>query len=461
MSEEKKEECGIVAIISKTGKDVAPLMYNALLALQHRGQDAAGFTVLGPDGLESRKGIGFVSEIFKPGDMEVKGSMAVGHTRYPTIGKCQMCDVQPTVIGNVALTHNGHIANYDVLKKDLEAKGKTLQSTVDSEPIAMLLEEKLDEGIEAAVGHVMEKLDGGFSDAAIVDGRMIVFRDPHSIRPLIWGENEDYIAFASESVALDINGIGYKGEVGAGELIVIDNKGKMERKVILQKDVHHCMFEYVYFSRPDSIINGKLVHEVRGELGRQLAKEHPVEADVIIPVPDTSRTAARTFALELDLPYEEGLIKNRYVARTFIMPNQEKRKQAVKVKLNPIKTVIKGKRIVLVDDSIVRGTTLREIVRMVKDAGAKEVHVRITSPPIRAPCFYGVEMSTYEELIANKKSIEEIAKYLGVESLGYLSIDGLKRAIDLPVCTGCLDEGYPTEYAKKLAAERKSISSCG
>jgi amidophosphoribosyltransferase len=461
MSEEKKEECGIVAIISKTGKDVAPLMYNALLALQHRGQDAAGFTVLSSNGLESRKGIGFVSEIFKPEDMEVKGNMAVGHTRYPTIGKCQMCDVQPSVIGSVALTHNGHIANYDELKGELGERGKSLESTVDSEPITMLLEERLGEGIEAAVKHLMEKLDGGYSDAAIINEQMVVFRDPHALRPLIWGENEDFVCFASESVALDTNGLGYRGEVAGGELIILDKEGKMERKSIIQKNAHHCMFEYVYFSRPDSIINGKLVHEVRGELGRELAREHPVEADVVIPVPDTSRTAARTFALELNLPYEEGLIKNRYVARTFIMPNQEKRKQAVRVKLNPIKTVIKGKRVVLVDDSIVRGTTLREIVRMVRNAGAKEVHVRITSPPIRAPCFYGVDMSTYEELIANKKSIEEIGEYLGVASLGYLSIEGLKKAIDLPVCTGCLDEGYPTEYAKKLAAEKKSVSSCG
>jgi len=481
MGKEKKEECGIVAIISKDGKDVAPLMYNALLALQHRGQDAAGFTVyspieasasmdhrtsrrsIGPEFgvLESRKGIGLVSEIFKPEDMHVKGSMAIGHTRYPTIGECQMCDVQPTVIKNIALAHNGHIANYNVLKKEAEESGKSLESTVDSEPIAMLLEEKLGEGIEHAVASLMNKLDGGYSDVAIVGEQMAVFRDPHAIRPLIWGENEDYICFASESVALDINGIGYVGEVGAGELILLDKGGNMKRKSILPKKVHHCMFEYVYFSRPDSIINGKLVHEVRGELGTELAREHPVEADVVIPVPDTSRTAARTFALELGLPYEEGLIKNRYVARTFIMPNQEKRRNAVRVKLNPIKTVIEGKRVVLVDDSIVRGTTLREIVRMVRGAGAKEVHIRITSPPIRAPCFYGVDMSTYEELIANRKSIDEIARYLGVESLGYLSIEGLKKAIGLPVCTGCLNEEYPTEYAKKLASERRSLAACG
>jgi amidophosphoribosyltransferase len=461
MSEEKKEECGIIAIISKTGKPVAPLMYNALLALQHRGQDAAGFTVLGTDGLESRKGIGLVSDIFKTQDLTIPGTLGIGHTRYPTIGKCQMCDVQPSVIGNVALSHNGHLANYDELKKELEEGSKKIESTVDSEPITMLLEEKLNEGIEAAVRHVMEKLDGAYSDCAIVNGNLIVFRDPHAIRPLIWGENDDYICFASESVALDINGLEYKGEVDGGELVIVEQGGSMSRKSLLPKETRHCMFEYVYFSRPDSQINGKLVHGVREKLGEQLAKEHPADADVVVPVPDTSRTAARTFAKAAGIEYEEGLIKNRYVARTFIMPNQEMRKQAVRVKLNPIKTVIEGKRVVLVDDSIVRGTTLREIVRMVRNAGAKEIHVRITSPPIKAPCFYGVDMSTYEELIANNKSIDEIKGYIGADSLGYLSIDGLKKAIDLPVCTGCLNEEYITDYAKKLAGERKSVSSCG
>jgi amidophosphoribosyltransferase len=461
MSDEKGEECGIVAIISKSGKSVAPLLYNALLALQHRGQDAAGFTVLGPKGLESRKGIGLVNEIFKPEDMEIVGTMGLGHTRYPTIGKCRMCDVQPSVIKDVALTHNGHIANYDVIKKEFEERGLSLESTVDSEPITMLLEEKKDEGIVAAVRYLMEKLDGAYSDAAIIDGKLIVFRDPHSIRPLIWGENEDFLCFASESVALDINGIEYKGEVKGGELVIVDKTGNRKLETLNPKQIHHCMFEYVYFSRPDSQINGKLVHESRSALGKQLAKEHPVEADVIVPVPDTSRTAALAFANALAIPYEEGLIKNRYIARTFIMPNQEKRKQAVRVKLNPIKSVIEGKRVVLVDDSIVRGTTLREIVRMVRNAGAKEVHLRITCPPIRAPCFYGVDMSTYEELIANNKTIDEIGDYLGAQSLGYLSIDGLKKSLDLPICTGCLNGEYSTEYAKKLASERKSGSSCG
>lgn len=461
MSEEKKEECGIVAIVSKNGLPVAPLLYDALLSLQHRGQDAAGFTVLNGSGLITRKGIGLVSEIYKPEDMTIPGSIGIGHTRYPTIGKCRMCDVQPSVIGNVALSHNGHIANYDVLKNELEGKGKGLESTVDSEPITILLEEKLGEGIETAVLNVMEKLDGAYSDCAIVDGKLIVFRDPHAIRPLIWGENEDYICFASESVALDINGLEYRGEVNGGELVIVEQDGSMIRKSLLPKETRHCMFEYVYFSRPDSQINGLLVHDVRERLGVELAKEHPADADVVIPVPDTSRTAASTFAKQSGLEYQEGLIKNRYVARTFIMPNQEKRKEAVRIKLNPIRTVIDGKRVVLVDDSIVRGTTLKEIVRMVRNAGAKEIHVRITSPPIKAPCFYGVDMSTYEELIANNKSIEEIKEHIGADSLGYLSIEGLKRAINLPVCTGCLNEEYITEYAKKLARERKSVSSCG
>lgn len=460
MSRGKKEECGIVAIISKNGRPVAPLLYNALLALQHRGQDAAGFTVLGPEGLVSRKGLGLVADIFRVQDLAIPGSMGIGHTRYPTTGKCELCDIQPSVIGNIALSHNGHIANYGVLKSEFEDKKKRLGSTVDSEPIAMLLEEKLGQGISAAVRHVMEKLDGAYSDCAIVDEKLIVFRDPHSIRPLVWGENDDFLCFASESVALDINRLEYRGEVGGGELVIVSNKGKMEREILLEKETRFCMFEYVYFSRPDSMINGKLVHVVREELGRQLAQEHPADADIVVPVPDTSRTAARVFAKETGIEYEEGLIKNRYVARTFIMPSQEKRVQAVRIKLNPIKAVLNGKRVVLIDDSIVRGTTLKEIVRMVRSAGAKEVHVRITSPRIVAPCFYGVDMPTYEELIAHNKEISQIKEHIGADSLGYLSIDGLKKAIGLPICTGCLDGNYATKYARKLAEERKPSSGC-
>ena len=468
---EKREECGIVGIYSKKGLDVAPFLYKALFALQHRGQDAAGFAVLDGKTIEARRGIGLVERIFDKDDLEVKGKIGIGHTRYPTIGECRMCDVQPTVHKNIATAHNGHIANYDVLRKELEQKGYVFDSTVDSEPLAYILAEhmKLRKGnnpeknksdqiqyekIETAVRDIIKKAEGAYSDVAIVEDKLIIFRDPFAIRPLAWGENEDFICFASETVALDINNIPYKGEIRGGELVVIQN-GKMNRKTLVEKQPKHCMFEYVYFSRPDSLVNAKSVYSVRTRLGQMLAKEAPANADVVVAVPDTSRTAAAAYAKALNMSFEEGLIKNRYVGRTFIMPSQEKRAEAVRLKLNPIKEVIEGRRIVLFDDSIVRGTTLKQIVKLVREAGAKEIHVRITCPPVKAPCFYGVDMSTYSELIAHKKSVDEIRKYIGADSLSYISLDGLKKAIDLPICTGCLSEEYHTDYVRKLAQKTK------
>jgi len=450
--DEKLEECGIVAIYSKKGANVAPLLYRALIALQHRGQDASGFAVLSGKKIEVRRGVGLVEQTFKPEDLALDGSLGIGHTRYPTIGECRLCDVQPSLIEDIATAHNGHIANYPVLKKELEKDGYRFSSSVDSEPIGFLLHRGKE--IERGVRDAMERLEGAYSDAAIMDGKIVVFRDPHAIRPLVWGENEDLICFASETVALDINGVPYKGNVIGGEMIVVDG-GKMTRKQIKPEERKHCMFEYVYFSRPDTIINDREVYEVRKRLGEELAAEAPVSADVVVAVPDTSRTAAASYAAKLGIECQEGLIKNRYIGRTFIMPNQEKRVDAVKLKLNPVRSIMKGKSVVLVDDSIVRGTTLKEIVTLVRAAGASEVHVRITCPPVKSPCFYGVDMSTYGELIANKKTIKQIGEFLGADSLAYLSTEGLFKAIDLPLCTGCLTGEYHSEFVRGLAKKAK------
>jgi amidophosphoribosyltransferase len=470
---EKREECGVAAIYSKKGENIASYLYRSLVALQHRGQDAAGFVIQSKDNLVPRRGLGLVTDIFSPSDLEIEGSLGIGHTRYPTTGRCLIQDVQPSVINKISVAHNGHIANYDDVRAMLEKQGYSFTGTVDSEPIAFLLDSQISKGksIEDAVKHVIETLDGSYSDVAIVNGKLVVFRDPHAIRPLVWGENERFVAFASESSALDVNGIPCKGVVSGGELVILDNANNEDnkksgiesiRKLLVQKEARHCMFEYVYFSRPDSIINGKEVFEVRKRLGIELAKEHPAHADIVIPVPDTSRTAAEAYARALNLPVEEGLIKNRYIGRTFIMPSQEKRSGNVRLKLNPVRGLISGKRVVLIDDSIVRGTTLKEIIALVRDAGAKEVHVRITCPPIKGPCFYGVDMKTYDELVAHNKTVEEVGKFLGVNSLGYLSLEGLKRAIDLPICTGCLNMEYITPYARKLAEDRKPHESkCG
>jgi amidophosphoribosyltransferase len=453
-SEEKHEECGIVGIYSKKGEDVAPYLYRALVALQHRGQDAAGLAVYDGGKLEARRGIGLVDYIFRPEDLQVKGRIGIGHTRYPTHGECRMCDVQPMVYKEYAASHNGHLANYPLLNKKLRESGYQFTSSVDSEVVVFIFDQEKD--VEKAVKRMMGELEGAFSITAIADGKLVVFRDRFAIRPLVWGENDDFICFASETVALDVNGIPYKGDVRGGELITIDTGGKVARKKIASENPKNCMFEYVYFSRPDSLINRKSVYDVRTRLGDALAEEAPVKADVVVPVPDTSRTAAASFAKRLGIPCEEGLIKNRYIGRTFIMPDQERRVDAVRLKLNPVREIVKGRSVVLIDDSIVRGTTLKEIVALVRSAGAKEIHLRITCPPVRSPCFYGVDMSTYNELIANRKSIEEIGKFLKADSLAYISMEGLRKAIGLPLCTGCLNEDYHTDFVIKLAAETKA-----
>ncbi len=449
--DEKREECGIVGIYSKTGQDVAPLLHRALIALQHRGQDAAGFAVWNGKKIEECRGIGLVDSVVKEEDLRIPGSIGIGHTRYPTHGECHGCDVQPFVYKNYAAAHNGHIANYKELKKEFQGYGYNFTSSVDSEVMVYYLDRYAD--TKKAVEKMMDSLEGAYSVTGLANGELIVFRDKFAIRPLVWGENEDFVCFTSESAALDVNKIPFKGSVNGGELIVVRGKqAKIEKFQIKREKMKHCMFEYVYFSRPDSLLDhGLPVHVVREKLGIRLAKSAPVKADVVVPVPDTSRTAATAYARELGIPCEEGLIKNRYIGRTFIMPDQNKRSEAVRLKLNPVTSVVKGKRVVLIDDSIVRGTTLREIVTIVREAGAKEVHLRITSPPIKAPCFYGVDMSTYNELIANKKTVEEICKYLNADSLEYLSIEDLRGAIGFPICTGCLNEDYHTDYVKRAA----------
>ena len=448
-----REECGVVGIYSKTGKDVAPLLYKALIALQHRGQDAAGFAVFDGEKLIDKKGLGLVEQVYSKQDLLVKGSTGIGHTRYPTIGECQLRDVQPSVYKRTAVAHNGHLANYNDLKKKIEAWGYEFKSTVDSEPMAYYIDKF---GIEEGVKNIMKDFEGAYSDAVIHQGELYIFRDPHGIRPLVWGENDDFIMFASESVALDISNIPLKGEVEHGSFIRVKN---LEKKSLNKQERKNCMFEFIYFARPDSTINGKSVHEVRIALGEMLAIEAPAVCDIVVPVPDTSRTAATGYARKLGVPYDEGLIKNRYIGRTFIMPSQDKRREAVKLKLNPIRSVVGGKRVVLIDDSIVRGTTMKELVALVRWGGAKEVHVRIPSPPIISPCFYGVDMPTYEELIASDKTVEQIRKFIGADSLAYLSKEGLKKAIGLSICEGCIASKYNSQYVQKLA-EKKVWQQC-
>lgn len=446
---EVRENCGVVGLVSLSGGSVSEALYRALLALQHRGQDAAGMVIHHNSVLYQKKGLGFVRDIFTREDRSVPGSVGIGHTRYPTTGRCFIEDVQPVTEGNVAFCHNGHVANYDELRDEIEKQGIKFRTKVDSEIILHLY--NIAKGsVKERIKTVMERLDGSYSVAGIVDGKLIIFRDPHGIRPLVYGKNDDFLVFASETVALDMLDVPYEGDVLPGEMVMVG--GNITREQLFEPKPTHCMFEYVYFSRPDSSMNGVSVYEVRKQLGKLLAREHPTNADVVIPVPDTGRTAASAYSQECGIPLDEGLIKNRYIARTFIMPRkQEERSEAVRLKVNPLKKVIKDKRVVVIDDSIVRGTTTKELVGILRKGGAKEVHLRITCPQIKHPCFYGIDMPTYAELIAARKTVDEVREFVGADTLGHLSVESLKKAIGLPLCTACLTGEYPTKKAKQLA----------
>ena len=464
-----REYCGAFGIYSFTGKDVAHDIYMALMNLQHRGQDSAGASTSNGKKICTVRGLGFVPEVLTAGAIEsLSGHLGIGHTRYPTIGAGGAEDAQPftaEVNGKkFALAHNGNISNYGRARKAMESGGVKFCSTCDAELIlAAYVDQynKTPDFFQAAEG-LMKTLDGSYSVVFITDsGELVAFRDPHSIRPLCWGRDEEKIVFASESVALDIIKCPLSGDVAPGEVVVVSKEG-VKRKVVLGSTPRHCMFEYVYFSRPDSKIDGKWVYEVRHSLGRALAKAAPVKADVVVAVPDTARSAVEGYSQESGIPVAEGLIKNRYIGRTFIMPSQKKREDAVRLKLNAVKHVVEGKRVVLIDDSIVRGTTMGPIVKLVRDAGAKEIHLRITCPPIMAPCFYGVDIPTYKELIATRKSVEEIRKAVGADSLVYQTMDGLVQAIGMKkeeLCTGCLDEAYPTEIGIDIAKKMKAAGN--
>ncbi|MEM4137549.1 MAG: amidophosphoribosyltransferase [Candidatus Anstonellaceae archaeon] len=455
-----KEECGVVGAYSFKKKDVSNLIYNSLIALQHRGQDSAGIATFDGKKINIVKNIGLVGEAIKNSDLlELSGYCGIGHVRYPTIGAGGVQDAQPFLanskIGKIALAHNGNIANYGLCRDILENKNVNFCSSCDAELILnnLIVQLNSTKDIFSAILNLFKELDGAYSVCAIVsDGSLIVFRDPNAIRPLCWGSDGQTIMFSSESVALDINSIPLKGDIRGGEVIVIKNN-KIQRKILTNKTPKHCVFEYIYFSRPDSIQESKLIYTVRYNLGKKLAQREKIKADIVIPVPDTSRPAAQGYSEELKLPVVEGLIKNRYIGRTFIMP-KNKRVNAVKLKLNPIKQIIKNKEVVLIDDSIVRGTTARQIVSLVREAGAKKVHFRVACPPIIGPCFYGVDLPNFDDLIAHKKTIEQIRKEIGADSLIYLDIEDLISSLGIPkekLCLGCLTAVYPTPYAQKLA----------
>jgi amidophosphoribosyltransferase len=464
--EGKREYCGAFGIYSFTGENVAYSIYKGLINLQHRGQDSAGAATFDGKKIILRRGLGAVPDVLDENAISaLNGHVGIGHVRYPTIGAGGPEDAQPFVINypkrGLALAHNGNIANYGKVRAELEEGGRNLTSTCDSDLILNVFAEEYikSKDVFASARGVMERLDGSFSVVMVTgEGELVAFRDQRAIRPLCFGMDKERIIFASESVALDINKCPLSGNVAPGEVFVVSGRG-VERKIVMEKTSRrHCMFEYVYFSRPDAVLDGRLAYDVRMELGKRLAHTAPVKADVVVPVPDTSRPAAEGYARESGIQLAEGLIKNRYIGRTFIMPSQKKREDAVLLKLNAVRSILEGKKVLLIDDSIVRGTTSGPIVKLVRDAGAKEVHLRITCPPIVAPCFYGVDLPTYKELIAARMSVKEIEKFVGADSLAYLSIEDLIAAIGKDkkdLCLGCITGDYPTPFGNDLAKKIK------
>jgi amidophosphoribosyltransferase len=447
-----KDECGVVGVYSFDKEDVAPLIFYSMYSLQHRGQESCGITIVN-DKFDTKKGMGLVTDVF---DFEMlkalKGSYGVGHVRYSTCGESMLENAAPFVVshsmGNLAIGHNGNIANSMELKKSLEEQGEVFVSTTDTEVIAHLIVRGLVKtgDIISSIQEAMKKLEGSYALTIATNDSIIGVRDPFGIKPLSIGKINNTYMIASESVAFDSVGAELVRDVEPGEIIMINEEGVGSYLGMKKGKTAHCMFEYVYFSRPDSQLDGKLVYSVRERIGGIMAEEDDVDVDFVMAVPDSAIPFALGYAKKRRLPYREGLIKNRYVGRTFIIPKQKARELAVRVKLNPLISNVKGKRVVLFDDSIVRGTTSARIIKILRDAGAKEVHMRIGSPPIISPCYLGIDMPTKEELIASCKDTEEVRKKIGADSLKYLSIEGLLKAIDKTenqLCLGCLTENYP------------------
>lgn len=449
------EECGVFAIWGH--EKAAEMTYYGLHALQHRGQEGAGIVTSDGKELHFHKGNGLITEVFQEGQINrLKGDSAIGHVRYATQGGGGYENVQPLVFrsqkNSMALAHNGNLVNAFALKNQLEAQGSILQTTSDTEVIAHLIKRSGNLDMEEAIKQSLGMVKGAYAFTILTEDQLFVALDPRGLRPLSIGKLGDAYVVASETCAFDLIGATYIREVSPGELITIDAEGLRTTTFSSPMKRTLCSMEYVYFSRPDSNIDGLNVHASRKKMGKQLAKEAFVEADVVTGVPDSSISAAIGFSETSGIPYELGLIKNRYVGRTFIQPSQELREQGVKMKLSPVRGIVEGKRVIMVDDSIVRGTTSRRIVTLLKEAGATEVHVRIASPPIQNPCFYGIDTSTTGELIAANYSIDEICQQIGADSLSFLSVDGLEKSIiteadsmEHGICNACFTGNYPTE----------------
>jgi len=458
------DHCGVCGVFGHA--EAAKLTYLGLYALQHRGQESAGIVSTDGADLHLHKGMGLVEEIFKPEVLlKLAGDAAIGHTRYSTAGDTSVSNAQPIVIdcnkGKLALGHNGNLTNAGEWRRKLEHRGSIFQTTSDTEVIVHLIARSAARHLSGAIADALNLVEGAYSLLLLTRDELFAIRDPRGFRPLSLGRLAGTWLVASETCAFDLLGAEYVREIEPGEMLRISRSGLESIQFAPPKPHQYCIFEQVYFARPDSLVFGRPVNQSRERLGRQLAQEHPATADVVVPVPDSGVPAAIGYALESGIPFRMGLIRNHYIGRTFIEPEQAIRDFGVKMKLNPVRGLLEGKRVVLVDDSIVRGTTSRKILRMVREAGATEVHVRISCPPTVSPCYYGIDTPTREELIAAVKPVEEIRQFIGADSLGYLSLDSLRRAVsdaEGKFCTSCYTGVYPTELVQLEVAHREGES---
>lgn len=458
-SDKMKEECGVVGLYIDDPDRISYMACYGLIALQHRGQESAGIAVKNEHGVKYYKDMGLVQEVFDDEKLnQLKGTMAIGHVRYSTTGDSLVTNAQPLVVrhkgGAIALAHNGNLVNADVIREDLEDGGAIFQTSIDSEVIAALIAKNYKEGLELSLVRSLKKLKGSFALVILCDDKLIGVRDAYGLRPLALGRLDGGYILASETCALDVLGATFERDIEPGEIVIIDEKGVTSLRYTEPQRKAICSFEYVYFARPDSDIDGVNVYMTRKNAGRTLAIEHPVEADMVMAVPDSGTAGAIGFAEESGIPMGIGLIKNKYMGRTFIQPDQKIRELSVGLKLNVLRQNVVGKRVVLVDDSIVRGTTSKKIVEMLKKAGAKEVHMRITSPPVCHSCYFGIDTSSPSELIGATMTVQEINDIIGSDSLGYISNKGLVDSIGCrknELCTACFDGDYPMEVPKSAS----------
>lgn len=461
-----KEECGIYGVYSHA-EDVSEMTYLGLFALQHRGQESAGIALTDGYWIDVKKGMGLVSEVFRGQLPHLDNAkIAIGHVRYATTGFSLAANAQPLRVnyagGALALAHNGDLTNAALIRRDLESKGTVFQTTIDSEVFVHLIARSQKPSIEERILEAMSVVRGAFCLSIMTEDKLIGVRDPQGFRPLCIGRTPDggWI-LSSETCALDVNSAEFVRDVLPGEMVVISSEGLKSYRFSNGEDVASCIFEYIYFARPDSIIDGQSVHAARFEMGRVLARESGFRGDVVISVPDSGTTAATGFAYETGIPFAEGLIKNRYIGRTFIQPTQKQRDAAVKLKLSPVRSVVTGKSVIMVDDSIVRGTTSGKIVRLLRNAGAREIHVCISSPPITDPCYYGIDTSIRKELISATKSVEEICSFIGADSLHFISIEGLRQCVPAlnpdHMCYACFNNDYPVPEEDATLSEDDKI----